>query len=97
MVNSQVYRDIIAYSYLQARGSLEDKNNTLQDTIGRLREEVRNSENRRSNLEQDIRRLNQEQNDLIRKLSIAEASLDVAQKVKIFLHLIIYWRCPFLA
>lgn len=66
---------------LQARASLEEKNTNLQDKITRLREEVRNSENRRSNLEQDIRRLNQEQNDIIRKLSIAEASLDVATKV----------------
>lgn len=65
----------------QARAALEEKNSTLQDTITRLREEVRNSENRRSNLEQDIRRLHQEQNDIIRKLSIAEASLDVASKV----------------
>lgn len=69
---------------MQARASLEDKNNNLQDNITRLREEVRNSENRRSNLEQDIRRLNQEQNELIRKLSIAEASLDVASKVRYF-------------
>ena len=67
--------------FKQARATLEEKNSTLQDTITRLREEVRNSENRRSNLEQDIRRLHQEQNDIIRKLSIAEASLDVASKV----------------
>ncbi|XP_060576500.1 uncharacterized protein LOC132733823 isoform X6 [Ruditapes philippinarum] len=66
----------------KVRASLEEKNTNLQDTITRLREEVRNSENRRSNLEQDIRRLNQEQNDIIRKLSIAEASLDVAAKAR---------------
>ncbi|XP_053377112.1 ankyrin repeat domain-containing protein 26-like isoform X23 [Mercenaria mercenaria] len=66
----------------KARASLEEKNTSLQDTITRLRDEVRNSENRRSNLEQDIRRLNQEQNDIIRKLSIAEASLDVASKAR---------------
>lgn len=72
---------------LKARNNLEEKNNNLQDTISRLREEVRNSENRRSNLEQDIRRLNQEQNELIRKLSIAEASLDVVSKVGLYKHL----------
>ncbi|XP_052779634.1 ankyrin repeat domain-containing protein 26-like isoform X5 [Mya arenaria] len=64
------------------RASLEEKNQNLQDTISRLRDEVRNSENRRSNLEQDIRRLNQEQNDFIRKHSMAEASLDVANKAR---------------
>ena len=66
---------------LQARASLDEKNNSLQDTITRLREEVRNTENRRVNLEQDLRRQNQDQTDLIRKLSVAEASLEVAQKV----------------
>ena len=40
-----------------------------------------NVENRRSNLEQDLRRMNQEYNEMVRKLSVSEATLEVALKV----------------
>ena len=60
---------------------MEEKNATLQDTISRLKEEVMNVENRRSNLEQDLRRMNQEYNEMVRKLSVSEATLEVALKV----------------
>lgn len=61
--------------------SLEEKNSSLMDASSRLREEVRNSEARRTQLEQELSRLNRDYNDLIRKLSVAEASLEMAQKV----------------
>ena len=69
------------FDIFQARATLEEKNNTLQDTISRLKEDVRNADNRRNNLEQDLRRLNQEYNEMVRKLSVAEATLEVALKV----------------
>ena len=67
----------------QAKLTLEEKNLTLQDSISRLKEEVRNGENRRNSLEQDLRKLNQEYNEMVRKHSVAEATLEVALKVSL--------------
>lgn len=62
---------------------LEDKNLSLNDTISRLREDVVSSESRRTSLEQDLRRLNQDHTDMIRKLSVAEATLEIANRVSV--------------
>ncbi|XP_033746660.1 ankyrin repeat domain-containing protein 26-like isoform X4 [Pecten maximus] len=66
----------------KSRLALEERNSSLTETTSRLREEVRNSEARRTQLEQELNRMNRDYNDLIRKLSVAEASLDMAQKSK---------------
>ncbi|KAK3608359.1 hypothetical protein CHS0354_030820 [Potamilus streckersoni] len=62
--------------------TMDEKTLNMNETISRLREDLRNSENRRSTLEQDIWKLNQENHDMIRKLSLAEASLEMASKAK---------------
>ncbi|KAL3853519.1 hypothetical protein ACJMK2_017054, partial [Sinanodonta woodiana] len=62
--------------------AMDEKTFSLNETISRLREDLRNSENRRSTLEQDLWKLNQENHDMIRKLSLAEASLEMASKAK---------------
>ncbi|OWF41538.1 Ankyrin repeat domain-containing protein 26 [Mizuhopecten yessoensis] len=66
----------------KSRLSVEERNSSLTETSSRLREEVRNSDARRSQLEQELNRMNRDYNDLIRKLSVAEASLEMALKSK---------------
>lgn len=68
-------------SFLQSRVMLEEKNLSSNETISRLREEISGSESRRVSLEQDLRRLNQDHTDLIRKLSVAEATLEIGNRV----------------
>ncbi len=66
---------------LQSRGALEDKNTMLTETVTRLREDVHAADSRRQAVEQEQRLLHQEIADTTRKLSVAEASLEVANKV----------------
>lgn len=67
----------------QSRAALEGENASLTETITRLQEDINNSENKRSTLENDMRHLNKEQNDFVKKLSHAEASLELVQKVRL--------------
>lgn len=55
--------------------------------MARLKEEAKGSEVRRSTLEQDLRRLHDEHSDMVKKLSHAEASLQIALKVHSFFSL----------
>ncbi|XP_071083099.1 ankyrin repeat domain-containing protein 26-like isoform X2 [Haliotis cracherodii] len=66
----------------KSRAALEGENASLTETITRLQEDINNSENKRSTLENDMQHLNQEQNDFVKKLSHAEASLELVQKMK---------------
>ena len=66
----------------QAKASLEEKNSTLLETVARLKEEARGSETRRAGLEADLRRLQEEHSDLVRRAASAEASLQVASRVR---------------
>ncbi|KAL5013267.1 hypothetical protein ScPMuIL_007537 [Solemya velum] len=66
----------------KSRVMLEEKNLSSNETISRLREEISGSESRRVSLEQDLRRLNQDHTDLIRKLSVAEATLEIGNRTK---------------
>ncbi|XP_046330977.2 ankyrin repeat domain-containing protein 26-like isoform X3 [Haliotis rufescens] len=66
----------------KSRAALEGENASLTETITRLQEDINNSENKRSTLENDMRHLNQEQNNFVKKLSHAEASLELVQKMK---------------
>ena len=54
---------------------------SLTETVTRLREDLRNSDNRRLTLEADLTRLNHQLNDMIKKMSRTEAALEVAEKV----------------
>ena len=82
--------------YFQARSSLEDKNVALNETIQRLRDDLRNAENRKSAVEQELRQAQNQLNDLQRRLSVAEATLEVAHKVwkKHILLTLFIWLLP---
>ncbi|CAL1526232.1 unnamed protein product [Lymnaea stagnalis] len=62
----------------RAKATLEEKNNNLVEQVARLKEEVRGAEAKRVTLEQDLKRLQEEHNALIKKLSQTEASLQIA-------------------
>ncbi|KAK6177564.1 hypothetical protein SNE40_015641 [Patella caerulea] len=66
----------------KVKSALEDKNMALSESVTRLREELRNSDNRRSTIEQDLRKLTQDHTELIKKLSSTEANLTVAITAK---------------
>ncbi|XP_064604354.1 trichohyalin-like isoform X2 [Liolophura sinensis] len=67
----------------KSRSDLEEKNSSMSELVVRLREELRNSDNKKMSLEQELRHLNQDHNDTLKRLSSTEASLEVTQKVKI--------------
>ncbi|CAG5117917.1 unnamed protein product, partial [Candidula unifasciata] len=66
----------------RAKASLEEKNGHLLEQVARLKEEVRGSETRRVTVEQDLRRLQDEHNEMVKQLSQTEASLQIALKTK---------------
>nr|KAI8735551.1 ankyrin repeat domain-containing protein 26 isoform X1 [Biomphalaria glabrata] len=66
----------------RAKASLQEKNSSLIEQAARLKEEVKAAELRRSSLEQDLKRLQEEHNSLVKKLSQTDASLQIALKVK---------------
>ena len=51
------------------------------EQVARLKEEVRNGESRRTQLEHELRRLHDEHSDMVKKLSHAEASLQMTARV----------------
>ncbi|XP_035827375.1 ankyrin repeat domain-containing protein 26 isoform X3 [Aplysia californica] len=66
----------------RARASLEERNTSLVEQVARLKEEVRSGETRRATLEQELRRLHEEHSDMVKKLSHAEASLQMTMRSK---------------
>ncbi|XP_023931713.1 ankyrin repeat domain-containing protein 26 isoform X5 [Lingula anatina] len=66
----------------KSRGALEEKNSSLNETVSRLREEVRASDSRRILLEQEMRHLQQEMTETSKKLTTTEANLEVTVKIK---------------
>lgn len=60
---------------------LEERNNSLMEQVQHLKEESRNSENRRNTLDTDLRRLQSQHAEVTHKLSFAEAQLQLMQKV----------------
>ncbi|XP_059152667.1 ankyrin repeat domain-containing protein 36C-like isoform X2 [Physella acuta] len=66
----------------RAKTSLEEKNSNLIEQVARLKEEVRGSETRKVTLEQDLRKLNEEHNAIVRKSSETEATLHITLKAK---------------
>ena len=65
----------------KARTTLEERNASLNENLIRIREELRSVEGRKTSLEQDLRRSQNDLTDLSKKCSIAEASLEVANRV----------------
>lgn len=60
---------------------MDERNVTLQDTVSRLKEDLHSSDSRRSNLEHELRHLQTELGDAQRKLSVAQASAEVTNRV----------------
>ncbi len=66
---------------LQTRSSLEERNASLNESSVRLREDLRSAEERKATLERELRQLQTEHADVSKRCSIAEASLEVANRV----------------
>ena len=77
---------------LQVQSSLEDKNQRLLENVNQLREELRSVDNRKSSLEQEMRHLQTEVHDNRSKLSRAEASVEVADRVS---HTLYTYLCSY--
>ncbi|XP_072027212.1 uncharacterized protein [Amphiura filiformis] len=58
----------------------EERNNSLQESISRLKEELQRSEHNSSMKDQDMRKLQQELTDSLLKVSITENHLEMAKK-----------------
>ncbi len=67
----------------QARSVLEERNASLNENMVRLREEMRAMETRKTSLEQELRHAQAECTEINKRLSIAEASLEVTSRVSI--------------
>jgi len=68
---------------LQNQASLQEKNSALTESVIHLKEELRNVDNRRLQVEADIRTVQAELAETQRKLNIADASLHVQSKASI--------------
>ena len=66
---------------VQTRSAIEDKNTMLTENVARLKDDLRSADSRRTALEQEARQLQSEVSDAHRRLSVAEASLEVANRV----------------
>ncbi|BFZ10588.1 hypothetical protein BsWGS_13626 [Bradybaena similaris] len=66
----------------RAKASLEERNSHLLEQAAQLKEELRGSESRRIVVEQNLLRLQDERNDMVKQLSQAEASLQIALKTR---------------
>ena len=60
---------------------MEEKNTMLNESVMRLRDECRDLETRRSNAETELRRAQMDLADAQKRVSVAEANLEVSQKV----------------
>ena len=67
--------------------ALEDRNASLNETVMRLRDDIRDLDTRRTSAEQELRRAQMEVTDAQKKLSVAEASLEVSSRVSSCLHI----------
>ena len=65
----------------QTKAMLEERNNSLVEQVHRLKEELRNAENRCNTLDTELRRLQSQHMEVTHKLSFAEAQLQLIQKV----------------
>ena len=67
----------------QTRTIWEERNNALQESISRLKEELQRSEHNSSLKDQDLRKLQQELTESLLKVSITENTLEMSKKVGI--------------
>ncbi len=81
-MNSLFYLSTLVW---QAKSSLEERNASLNENIIRLREELRSAESRKAALEQDLRHAQSELAESYKKCSTFEASLQAANRVRVFL------------
>lgn len=73
--------------YFQARLVLEEKNAHLNETVMQLRETVRDMEARKSGADQEFGRLQLDLSEAQKKLSVAEASIEVSHRVAFYFFL----------
>lgn len=65
----------------QAKGMLEERNNSLLEQVSQLKEEARNADNRCITLEAECRRLQADLAEVSCKLSLSEGQLQMMIKV----------------
>ena len=72
---------LLCFKPSQARAAIEERNTALQETVSRLKEDLHASDSRKSSLEQEMRHLQAELADTQRRLTVAEATNDVTDRV----------------
>ncbi|CAH1784761.1 unnamed protein product, partial [Owenia fusiformis] len=64
----------------KTRAALTEKTGGLNDVASRLREDLRNTENRKSTVELELRHVSSELSESHRRVSVLEASVEVANR-----------------